>query len=115
MEFRELLTLWFFHVAFAAAVSIPIAAFTPRAAWKRWELLAFVVPYSLWAVATALHNRGNALYAFSALTLAIPVAALVRVRLSTFPEAQRLVAAFVFSALCLFALGLYFLLPPRHF
>jgi hypothetical protein len=113
--FRFFLAVWPYHLAIAAVLTIPIAAFTPRAGWKRWELLAFILPFSIFAGAASLRDHGNALQAVATLTLAIPVAALIRARLGAYPEAHRLVGVVGLGALCVLSLGLYLFLPARAF
>ena len=115
MNIASLATLWVIHVAIAAALSIPIAAFSTRAAWRPWELVALILPFTFWAVPSFVNDHRNALTAVSTLTLAVPVAALVRVRLARHSEVHGLVAAALLTVLCLLAVVLYFYSPRGPF
>ena len=46
-----LLLIWTVHAVIGAALSAPILVLgRKRIGWARWELLALIIPFSVWAV-----------------------------------------------------------------
>ena len=113
-KFGFLIHLWFVHAILALIVASPIAYFgRQRISWHVWELLVFVLPFSIWV---ALMSYGNMPKSLSNLgeviniTIAIPVATLIRVAVgSRFP--QSLTAAILVVLLCIVSAATYFLTP----
>ena len=106
--------LWFLQAVATFAFVAPIAFLgRSRAAWRVWELLAFVVPFSIWLLLMfygkmpkSLSNIGEVIN----VPIAIVVAAVVRVGLgSRFPRTA--VAVTLQFLLCAVAACTYFLTP----
>jgi hypothetical protein len=109
------LHLWMIHAFIALALATPIVWLgRHRADWQSWELIAVVVPFSLWAglmlsdfsLGKSLGNLGECIY----LSTAVPVAALLRLVRPT--SHRRAYSAFLITLLCATAVGLFFLTPP---
>jgi hypothetical protein len=111
-----MLYIWTIHAAIGATLSAPVVFLgRERARWSRWDLLAFVLPFGVWlglmvalgGAGKSLANLGEPFY----FSLAIPVAALVRVVLG--PRVPGRACSLVLVALlCLTAAGVYWWTPP---
>jgi hypothetical protein len=108
--------LWAVHAVIGLVLASPILFFgRKRAQWEWWELLAFVIPYSLWsglmssdlAVGKSLANLGECGY----ISFAVPVVAFIRLWVGGRSH-QRLYAAALIGVLCGVATGAFFLTPP---
>ena len=115
-EFGAMLWIWFVHAAIATVLSAPIVFFgRKRVHWRSWELLALVLPFIVWSLlmfsdlstGKSLANLGEPFY----FSFAVPVAALVRVAVGT-RIAERTFAGCLIAALCVVAVGVFFIVPP---
>lgn len=109
-----MLVYWLVYAAIALALSAPfIFLARKRVDWHAWELLAFVLPFSLWAVLVYVNDAGKSLsnlvepFVF---VPAIPMAVLARAIVGRRYDQTRL-AAFLIVLLCLVAAGVYLLMP----
>ncbi len=78
-----ILLLWSYHALIAGVLSAPIVFFgRKRAHWQACELIAFLMPFSFWALFMFLGSRSKSMANFGefvVVALAIPLAALGRV------------------------------------
>lgn len=73
------LWLWCYHVLAATLFLIPIVGFGRyRVPWARWHALALVLPFAKWAAGASAGSMDIAIEQLWYLTLAIPVAAIMR-------------------------------------
>lgn len=116
-ETGAIFLIWLMHAALAGVLSAPVVHFGRRRVhWRSWELLALVLPFTIWSVLMfselaigkkSLSNLAEPFY-FAA---AIPVAALIRVALGS-RMSERVCAGCLIAAVCLVAVGVFFLVPP---
>jgi hypothetical protein len=108
--------LWLTHAAVGLLLASPIIFFgRKRARWERWELLAVVIPFSLWlslmfshlCTGKSLANLGECFY----IGFAMPIVAFIRVWVGG-TNHQRAYAASLIGLLCVVAAGVFFLTPP---
>jgi hypothetical protein len=106
--------LWVLHVLAALFLALPIIAYGKgRVRWDRWELLAFVLPFAIWACLITTNSRPKSLANLSEVILlapAIAITALVRVLIGS-REPQALWPRLMLGLLCVAALGVYNLVP----
>jgi len=111
-----LFLIWSAHAVIGIALSAPILFFgRRRIGWGRWELLALIVPFCVWALLMisplstgqkSLANLGKPVY----ISLAMPVLALVRVWLGNrIPD--RIYAVTFIGTLSAVAAAAFFLVP----
>ncbi len=105
---------WTAQFFFVAILTAPIVCFGwQRARWRYWEAAGFVVPFALYCVVVAYGHRPKSMsncIEFVNLIVAVPLVAAVRVWLG--PKSRPAVAAAVGQiALCVVAVGTYFLTP----
>jgi hypothetical protein len=111
-----LLWIWFLHAVIAGALTAPAVWLSrQRVGWHSWELLAFVLPFALWArlmmsdlsTGKSLANLGEPFY----FSFAISAAALIRVGLGQ--RGNNLIwACALLLGLCGVAVAVFFLVPP---
>lgn len=108
--------LWLVHAVIGLALASPVLFFgRKRARWEWWELLAVIVPFSLWLslmfsdlyVGKSLANLGECVY----ISFAVPVVAFIRVWVGGRAH-QRGYAAALIGLLCGVAAAAFFLTPP---
>jgi hypothetical protein len=108
--------LWVAHAVIGLVLSSPILFFgRKRAKWEWWELIAVMIPFSLWfglmfsdlSVGKSLANLGECFH----ISFAMPVVAFMRVWVGGTSH-QRLYAAALIGVLCGVAAGAFFLTPP---
>jgi hypothetical protein len=109
--------LWPIHAAIAAILAGPIVLLgRKRVHWQRWELLALVAPYGIWAALMISRlsddraNFGKLTEAFY-LAPAVAIAALLRIGIGARVREQ-LVAISLIAVLCGAAVAMFFLVPP---
>ena len=112
-----ILPIWGVHAAIAVVLTAPIVFFgRKRLRWKWWELLAFVLPFAVWAILMSselaeerktVWNIPEGLY----FAVAVPLAALVRVAVGS-RRREPVWAAALLVALCAIAAAVFFLVPP---
>jgi hypothetical protein len=109
------LHLWLIHALIALVLAAPILFFGRRRAnWQWWELFAVIIPFSSWAgfmlsglsAGKSMANYGECIY----LSLAVPVAALLRVGVGGTSH-RRAYSAFLIALLCVTAVAVFFLTP----
>lgn len=115
-ELGAILLIWLLHVVIAGVCTAPVVLLgRRRVRWQPWELLVFVLPFTVWAVLMfsdlstgrkSLANLGEPFY-FAA---AVPVAALVRVAVGLRISA-RACAGGLIAGVCGVAVGVFFLVP----
>ena len=115
-EFRAMLFIWLVHAIIAAVLSAPIVFFgRKRVHWHFWELLVLILPYTVWCLLFFSElARGKSMANFAEpfiFALAVPVAALVRVAISS-RVPQRLCAGVLIATMCVVAAGVFFIVPP---
>lgn len=108
--------VWAAHVAIATLLSAPIVFFGRRRVhWRWWELSALVLPFGVWMLlmfselSTGKKSLGNLAEPFY-FSLAIPLAALVRVGIGT-RCGERVCAGVLIGALCAIAAIVFFIVP----
>lgn len=122
MVITLMLAAWWKYFPIAVAITALIVLFGwKRVRWRWWDLLSFSLPFCLWSLLVALtfpieYDRPSRFgefrydYELLCLSLAVPVAALVRVilghRVREDTCARRLM-----MLLCLLAFGLHWLMP----
>ena len=114
-EFGAILLIWLVHAIIAAVLSAPIVFFgRKRVHWRFWELLVLILPFIVWyllmfselAIGKSIANLGEPVF----FALAVPVAALARVVISSrVPE--RLCAASLIATVCVVAASVFFIVP----
>ena len=109
-----LLRIWLGQVAIAALLCLPIMFLGRRRVhWRKWEVAAFVVPFWIWGVLMLINGNGKTLANLQeavVITLAIPLAALVRVAIGD--KGHRLFyPVLALLLLCALSAGLYFFVP----
>ena len=118
---RAVLRLWQIHLGIAVGLCVPIVLLgRKRAHWRPWELLAVVLPFSVWVLlmvsplSIGRKGSGNLVEPFY-LALGVPIAAIVRVwtgpRLLRPAQINLLIAALL-GALCTAGAAVFFLVPP---
>jgi len=114
-EFVAMLWIWLVHAVIAAVLSAPVVFFgRERVHWRYWELLVLILPFTVWCLlmfsrlstGKSLANLGEPFY----FALAVPVAAFVRVAISS-QVPQRLCAAVLIATICVVAAGVFFIVP----
>ncbi len=114
-EFNAMFLIWLIHVGIAAALSAPIVFFgRKRVHWRSWELLTLVLPFCTWlcldqselSLGKSLANLGEPFF----FSLAIPVAALVRVAVGTKVN-EKIFAGVLIAVLCGVAAAVFFVVP----
>ena len=108
------LTLWFYHLLPALALSLPIwLRAHNRAKWVWWDFSVLVLPYLVWAVLfeldlrpKSLGNLGEALY----LGCVIPLAAVIRAAVGSKIN-PRWMAGVVVLGFCAIAFLFYWFIP----
>ena len=111
-----LFLIWSAHAGIGAALAAPILYLgRKRIGWARWELLALVIPFSVWVVLMlsplsdgrkSLANLGEPVY----ISFAMPALALVRVAVGT-RLSERIYAASFITLLCVVAAAVFFMVP----
>jgi hypothetical protein len=110
------LLLWGIHALIALVLASPILFLgRNRATWEWWELLYFVVPFSVRAglmlsdlsVGESLANLGECIY----LSFASPLVALGRLAIGRTSH-RRVFSAGLLAFVCITAAGVFFLTPP---
>ncbi len=113
---EDLFSIWLMHAGVAAVLSAPIVFFGRRRVnWQMWALTDFVVPFIIWvclmdsplSVGKSLANLAEAFF----VSLAVPVAALVRVAVGRAID-ERICAGILLAALCCTAAMVFFIVPP---
>ncbi len=106
--------LWLMRVVIGAALTWPVIVIgRDRARWRWWELDAFVLPFCALSHCIAMSLRLDDLrdiVAALAISLAIPIAALVRIKIGHRMN-RILVSMALLIALCCVAVGVYTVLP----
>ena len=112
--FFLLLNLCFAQASLALVLTAPTVFFSRRrVAWQSWELLVFLLPFVIWIALESFGGRSKSISNIGELlgiSLAIPIAALVRVALAK-RVPQTLLAIVLFAAVCAVAVATYFLTP----
>jgi hypothetical protein len=112
---RLLFLMWIAQAVIGFALSAPILFLgRKRIGWAYWELLALIVPYSIWmilmlsplATSKGVGNFMEPVY----ISFAMPVLALVRVAIGT-KITERVYAVTFISALCVVAVAVFILVP----
>jgi len=112
-----MLPIWLLHAGMAAALTAPIALLgRKRVHWRKWELLAFVLPFVVWMLLMASDLACSRKTAWNypeglCFAPAIPLAAIVRVAVGSRRGGQWW-AAGLLIALCGVAAAVFFLVPP---
>ena len=107
---------WLIYVLIAGVLASPIVFFGRRRVhWQWWETLVFIIPFFIWmALMLSEFSTGRKSLAnlgeFVFISLAIPIAALVRVALGMRVR-ERVCAGSLFALLCLTAAGVFWLTP----
>jgi hypothetical protein len=108
---------WLLHVVVAG---LPLALIVPlsrkRVHWQRWELLALILPYSIFTVLMLSNVESkNPLNMFDAtsISVAVAIAALVRVAVGT-RIGERSCAILLMCLLCVVAVFVYFTTSAVH-
>ena len=108
--------IWLMHAGLAAVPSVPIIFFgRKRIHWRAWELLALVVPFCVWLclmqseLSTGWKSLSNLAEPFF-ISLAVPVAALLRVAVGTRVN-EKIFAGILIAALCGVAAAVFFMVP----
>ena len=115
---ETLFVIWFVHVAIGLILSSPILLVgRKRVIWTRWDLLAFAVPFAVWAalmlspLATgrkSMANIGEPVY----ISFALVLAAFARVCIGQrIPE--KTCAISLVAVLCAVAAATFFLVPMK--
>jgi hypothetical protein len=108
------LSLWTAHVFVALCFTLPIMAHGKgRVRWHRWELLAFVLPFTIWACLLFTNSHDKTLGDLGECVLlgpAIGLAALIRVLIGP-REPQDLWPVLLMGLLSLTATGIYASIP----
>src|SRR5262249_36200902 len=108
--------IWLVHAVAGAALSVPILFVgRKRIGWARWESLALVIPFCIWALLMfspfasgreGLANLGEPIY----ISFAMPVLALIRVTVGTRMTEKAYAVSFI-GTLCGVAVAVFFLVP----
>ncbi|MBM4069392.1 MAG: hypothetical protein FJ271_10655 [Planctomycetes bacterium] len=98
---------WLLHAMLALTLSIPIAAWS-RFRWHRWEILALIVPYGVWALTLALDTNPAG---WVLLSVAIAVATLIRVVVGNRHPGSAC-PKILMGSLCVIAFLLIWIMPP---
>jgi hypothetical protein len=107
---------WLIHASIAAVLSAPVVLFSrKRIHWRRYELLVFVIPFAIWFSLcgfTGIRSKtlSNAAIEPAMFSLAVPIAALVRVVIGARISERACVAGLI-AAVSVVAVGVYFLVP----
>lgn len=108
------LTLWLMHAVVAMSLAAPIVFVgRRRAQWQPWELLAFVLPFSIWMglMFSDLESKSMSNMSESViLASTLPIAAFIRIWFGGMRN-QRFCACVLIAILCGAAVGVYFLTP----
>jgi hypothetical protein len=109
--------VWLLNAAFGVLLTLPIVFFSRnRVDWRRWELLAFVLPYVTWTIlffsdlSTGTKSLANLIEPFwvcPAIAVAASLRALVGKHLSSPIWPMSLLIA-----LCFVAVSVFFVVPP---
>lgn len=118
MESAQVIALlWLAHAFPAAALAAPLVILgRKRVRWQAWEVAALVLPFAVWSLlmlselAAGRKTLGNLHEAF-AISLAVPLAAALRIALSR-RVPDRVCAARTLAGLCAFAAMVFFAVPP---
>lgn len=112
-----LLIAWVVHAAVAAVVASPVVCLArKRVHWRSWELLSLVIPFCVWMalmssdMSTGSKTLSNLVLEPGILALAVALAALARVALSTSMSEKR-ASAVTLASLCLVAAGVFWFVP----
>ena len=109
-----MLIIWGYHVFVAGVVAAPILYFgRKRVHWEKWELVAFVIPFAIWSIAILIDGEGKTLSNLGecqVISIAIPVAALIRVFVGQRAK-QRILSMLLIVLLCAVGIATYFLMP----
>lgn len=111
-----LFVVWLAHAWSASAFSLPVVILSRnRVHWRLWELSALVFPFALWT--TLLDSQlgpaksmSNFAIELSLITLAVPIAALIRAAVGKV-FAERATAAVLILGLAANAAAVYYLVP----
>ncbi len=113
-EWMAMLWIWGVHSVIGAVLSSPVVFLgRKRVHWGRLELLAFLLPFAVWAALMNESSTGKSLgnlgepFLFA---VAIPVAAMVRVIVGAHVE-EKVMSIILVASLCLCAAGVYWLTP----
>lgn len=108
--------VWLAHAWSASALTLPAVILSRRRVrWHMWELSGLAIPFALWMILLASQlgppkSMSNFVIEFSLITLAVPIAAFLRIVVGrTF--AERLTAGALVLALTVNAAGVYWLVP----
>jgi len=111
------LSIWLIHAGIALILSGPIVFLgRKRVRWRLWELLAVILPFSIWAILMAselsLGRKGlGNLYEAFYLALGVPLAAIVRIVIGSRGR-QQACAGSLIAVLCIVAVVVFFVVPP---
>jgi len=108
--------LWVWHLGFALVPSLPVIWLgRRRVAWRRIELLVFVLPFAIWfglmlspisLGRKTLANLGEPLF----FAITIPIAVLLRVVIGR-RFSERVCSRLLITAVCLVAVGVFLFTP----
>lgn len=107
---------WLIHGVVAGILSTPVVYFSQkRVHWRRYELLVLVIPFCFWFALcgfTGIRSKtlSNAVIEPAMFSLAVPVAALMRVIIGTRISEKACIIVLI-SAVSIVAIGVYFLFP----
>lgn len=109
-----ILLLWLYHTLIAGVLAAPIVFFgRKRAHWQAYELLAFVLPFSFWAMFMFFGSQSKSMANFGEfffVAISIPFAALGRVVQGS--DKKQLEYSWLWILfLCVVAIATYFLVP----
>lgn len=113
--FYTTVVIWLMHAGIATTLSAPIFFFgRKRVHWQWWELSAFVLPFAIWllfmssefSTKKSLANLMEPFY----FSLAIPLAALLRVAVGT-RISERFCAGVLIAVLCAVAAVVFLVVP----
>ena len=112
--------MWVIQAGVAAVLSLPIVLLSRHLVhWRAWELLALVFPFcvwialwSFWPGPSSAKGISNGFVEPIVVGLAVPAAALFRVKLARGSEGDKAVfAVIVLASLCVAAGIIYFVAP----
>lgn len=106
---------WLFHVGVSAVIVSPVVLLTrKRVHWHAWELLALVLPFSLWMTLMIRNDSAKTLSNLVVepciLSVVLAVGALARAALSRSLSERSAIVGIV-AGVCLIAAGIYFAVP----
>jgi hypothetical protein len=112
-----ILLAWLIHAVVGGVLALPLVYLARnKVRWRRWESLAFVVPFGVWMLlmlselSSGRKTLSNLLVEPGVLGLCVALGALLRIAISS-GVSERVASGLALAVLCLLAASVFLIVP----